>query len=338
MNSKTLYMISFLIILLMFSVAPVESQRKLNIVTTTQDLQSIAEAVGGDHVSVTSIGKGAEDPHFLQAKPSFMLKAKDADLWIRIGLELEIGYESLILEGSRNHRIAVGQPGHLDASEGVMLLDVPQTKVDRSLGDVHPFGNPHYWLDPYNGRIIAEHISARLSQLDPSHRADYRTNLTAFQSRLDAGMFGPQLVKELGGDALWKSMINHTFDTFIGNRNPGGWAAKMLPHTGKKIVIYHRSWNYFTSRFGLVIAGELEPKPGIPPSGSHLEEIMDIIKSQGVKVILEEPFFSRRASDDVAARTGAKVLVCANSVGGQPEATDYIALINLIVNRLSNTL
>lgn len=177
---------------------------KLNIVTTTTNLASIAEAVGGEHVSVTSIGSGDEDPHFIQAKPSFMMKAKKADLWICVGMELEIGYEGLILQGSRNPRIQIDAPVHLDVSEGIIKLEVPTGKIDRSMGDVHPLGNPHYWLDPYNGRIIAANICRRLKQLDPQHTDDYDRNLAAFLLKLDNAMFGEKLVAAVGGHAFGK--------------------------------------------------------------------------------------------------------------------------------------
>ena len=167
----------FCAVMVLFGAGLCQAKDKLNIVTTTTPLASIAEAVGGNLVSVTSIGSGDEDPHFIAAKPSFMMKAKKADLWIRIGLELEIGYEGLILQGSRNPRIQINTPGHLDASEGIMKLEVPTARIDRSMGDVHPMGNPHYWLDPYNGRIIARNICNRLKQLDPQHAADYDANL-----------------------------------------------------------------------------------------------------------------------------------------------------------------
>lgn len=203
---------------------------KLNIVTTTPNLASIAESVGGEHVSVTSIGSGDEDPHFIQAKPSYMMKARKEDLWIRVGLELEIGYEGLILQGSRNPRIQINTPGHLDASEGIMKLEVPTSKIDRSMGDVHPLGNPHYWLDPYNGKIIAQNICQRLKQLDPDDANDYDRNLAAFNSKLDNAM--------------------------------AGWVAKLKPFEHAKIVAYHRSWPYFANRFNLDIVAESNQSRG----------------------------------------------------------------------------
>jgi zinc/manganese transport system substrate-binding protein len=281
-----------------------QAKDKLNVVTTTTNLASIAESVGGEHVFVNSIGSGDEDPHFIQAKPSYMMKAKKADLWIRVGLELEIGYEGLILQGSRNPQIHIGSTGHLDVSEGIIPLEVPTqtTKIDRSMGDVHPLGNPHYWLDPYNGKIIAQNICRRLKQLDPEHTADYDSNLAAFISKLDK--------------AIEK------------------WEAKLKPFEHSKIVVYHRSWPYFTNRFNLDIVAELEPKPGIPPGPGHILEVINTMKSEKAKVILMEPFYNRDDAEAVAKKTGAKVVVVPNAVNEQVK--DYIAMLDNIVNRLSD--
>jgi zinc/manganese transport system substrate-binding protein len=330
---------------------------KLNIVTTTTSLESIAKAVGGDHVNVSAISTGREDPHYIAAKPSYMLKAKKADLWIRVGLEMEIGYEGLILEGSRNPRIHIGAPGHLDASAGIIPLEVPTQRIDRSMGDVHPLGNPHYWLDPYNGRIIAGNICNRLKQFDPDNTDDYERNLAAFLLKLDSAMFGSQLVKAVGGDRLWKMQSNGTLENFIrdydervmqakqANLQSGqemlsldGWLAKLKPFERSKIVTYHRSWVYFEHRFGLDVVAELEPKPGIPPGPAHILEVINTMKSEKAGIILMEPFYNRRDVDAVAKKTGAKVVVVATSVNGQKEATDYIAMFDNIVTRLSNAL
>lgn len=279
----------------------------INILTTTEDLRSIAQAVGGDRVKVESLAKGYQDPHFVDAKPSFMMKAKNADLFIVVGLELEIGYEELIINGSRNKRIRIDQPGYLDVSEGVGLLEVPTTtKVDRSMGDVHPMGNPHYWLDPENVKIVARNIANRLSELSPDNAVYFQENLASFDKKMD------------------EKMIE--------------WKKKMAPFKGMPIAIYHRSWPYFVDRFGLVVACELEPKPGIPPSPAHLKEVMDIMKRDKVGVILMEVFYDEKPAQFVANQTGAKVIIVPNSVGGTKEAKDYFGLIDTIVNKLAEGL
>ncbi|MEW6357721.1 MAG: metal ABC transporter substrate-binding protein [Planctomycetota bacterium] len=313
----------------------------LRIVTTTSDLKSVAEEIGGDKVGAISLASGDEDPHFIQAKPSYMMKAKRADLWIRIGLELEIGYEGLILDGSRNHKIRVGQPGHLDTSEGVIRLEVPTTqKVDRSMGDIHPLGNPHYWLDPWNGKIIAQNICRRLCQLDPANADAYQKNYAAFCGKVDRAMFGDALIEKLGPDALWNAELDNTLDAFVKQKDLepalGGWVGKLRPYRGRKIITYHRSWSYFANRFGLIVADELEPKPGIPPSPGHVVDVINKVKAEEVKVLLMEPFYSRNAPELVANHTGIKIVEVANSVGGQPEAADYLSLISNIVERLAD--
>lgn len=283
------------------------AQEKINILTTTSDLKSIAEFIGGDKVKVDSLARGCQDPHFVEAKPSFMIKAKNADLFIRVGLELEIGYEELIIDGSRNPKIRIGQPGHLDASEGVLLLEVPSAvKIDRSMGDVHPMGNPHYWLDPLNAKIIASNIANRLGEISPQNKDYFRENLAEFNRKID------------------KKMIE--------------WQEKLNPFKGQEIAIYHRSWPYFVNRFGLGIACELEPKPGIPPSPGHLKEVINIIKQKNIKVILMEVFYDEKPARFVSEQTGVKVVIVPNSVGGTKEAQDYFSLMDTIVDKLAQGL
>lgn len=319
---------------------------KLKVVTTTTDLRSIVESIGGDKVEVASLGTGHEDPHFIDAKPSCMVLARDADLWVRIGLELEIGYENLVIDGSRNPKIRIGTPGHLDASEGVLRLELPTGKVDRSMGDIHPQGNPHYWLDPLNMRIVAKNVAARLSKLDSANPDYYAANLKTFQNKLDEAMFGPKLLAagataagspDQGGAKLWALLLKNELDNFVkdhgGDAALGGWFGAMRPLRGTKILTYHRSWSYFTNRFGLEVSAELEPKPGIEPTPAHLSQVVDLVAKDKVRFLLMEPFYSRQAPDWLANKTGIKVVDVANSVGGQPAATDYISMIDQVVKR-----
>jgi ABC-type Zn uptake system ZnuABC Zn-binding protein ZnuA len=321
--------------LVVLALAGAATAAGLKIVTTTSDLAAIAKAVAGDKAEVHSICTGKEDPHMLQAKPSCILLARDADLWVRIGLELEIGWEPPILDGSRNPRVREGARGHLDAAESALVLDVPTSKVTRALGDVHPQGNPHYWLDPLNGRRIAGALGERLAEIAPADAALFRANATAFQQAVDEHMFGAELLKALPADRLWAMTEDGSIAAFLAEAanlgKAGGWLAAMQPLRGQKIIPYHRSWVYFAHRFGLSIAAEIEPKPGVPPSGAHLRETAAGARQQGVRVILQEPFYSRKAADRLAGEIGARVVVVANSVGGQPEATDYLALMDLIV-------
>lgn len=275
----------------------------LRVLTTTADLKSLTETIGGEHVSVESLGRGNQNYHFLAAKPSYMLKANRADLFIRIGLDLEIGYEPLILEGARNPRIQPGQSGYLDASDGITPLDVPE-RVDRSMGDVHAEGNPHYWLDPENTKIIARSIAARLSELDPEHAHLYQSNLTDYIRRVDGRM--------------------------------AEWQKALAPFQGEKLVGYHSTWTYFARRFGLDAVMALEPKPGVPPSPGHLRQVVEQVTRDNIKVILTESIYKTNAADYVADRTSAVVVVAPISVGGVKGAEDVIALMDILIQRLKD--
>ena len=302
--------------------------RELRVVTTTTDLQSIAEAVGGAYVSVTSIGNGKQDPHYIDARPSYMIQLRRADLFIRIGLELERGWESLVLEGSRNRKIQLGNPGHLDASAGIERLEVPTGSVDRSLGDIHPLGNPHYWLDPYNGRIIAHTIADRFSQLDPGHAQEYAANAEQFARRIDEAMFGS------GADeGMWEGQSNGEWAA-----DQGGWSAILGPHAGTMLVTYHRSWNYFLRRFDLVSLGELEAKPGIAPSPGHLRSLIDMMNSNNIPLIIMASFKGDKAPKLVADKTGARIVKVPYSTHGNEAATDYIAMLDQIVRQVAAAL
>jgi len=311
----------------------------LRIVTTTSDLAAIASAVAGGGAETHSLCSGREDPHVLQARPGMILRARDADLWIRVGLELEIGWEPAVLDGARNARIRPGARGHLDLSEVALILDVPEGPVTRAMGDVHPMGNPHYWLDPLNGRRMAAAIAERIAELRPDLADAVRANAAAFQRALDERMFGPRMVEAVGGDALWSRALDGTLDAFLDEPSQrdklGGWVAAMRPWRGAAIVTYHRSWIYFARRFGISVIGELEPKPGVPPTAAHLAALEKRARAAGVRIVLQEPFYSPKAARRLAERIGGRVVTVAGSVGGEREATDYLALLDLIVRRIT---
>src|SRR5438445_4571555 len=250
---------------------------KLNVATATEDAASITREVGGDRVDVTSIGKGYQDPHFIEPKPSFLLLLRKADLLEVVGLELEIGWLPPLLDQGRNNTIRPGQKGYLDLSLGVEILERPTANVNRSMGDVHPLGNPHYWLDPANAVRMAIEVANKLTELRPADGAYFAKRLTTFKTRMN--------------DA---------------NKR---WVAEMAPYRGAKIVTYHPSWPNFARHFGLQVAGTVEPKPGIPPSPSHTLEIINLIKDQKIKVILMEPYFDRKTPDFMAEKTGTHVVV-----------------------------
>jgi len=282
------------------------AQGKLNIVATTEDLGSLAREVGGDKVSVTSLARGYQDPHFVDPKPSFILAVSRADLLIVVGRELEIGWLPPLLTSSRNSKIQVGGPGYLDASLNVKILEIPTGQITRAMGDVHPLGNPHYWLEPGNGRRIAQAVRDKLSQLSPPNASYFAQRYSDFDTRLAAG--------------------------------EKRWDAAMGPYKGTKLVTFHRSWPNFMERWGLDVMGYVEPKPGIPPTPQHTIEVIDEMKRQGAKLIIVEPYFDLKTPQAIANQVGGKVLVLAPSVGGVKEATDYIQLFDYDVNQLASAL
>jgi len=279
---------------------------KLNVVTATEDPASLTREIGGDRVVVTSIGKGYQDPHFIEPKPSFLLLLRKADLLEVVGLELEIGWLPPLLDQSRNNDIRPGQKGYLDLSLGVEILDRPSGAVNRSMGDVHPLGNPHYWLDPANAVRMAIEIANKLTELRPADGPYFAQRLNNFKVRM--------------------------------NEANKRWVAEMAPFRGAKIVTYHPSWPNFARHFGLQVAGTVEPKPGIPPSPSHTFEIINLIKDQKIKAIIMEPYFDRKTPDFIGERTGAKVVVLYPSVGGKAGLDDYFKLFDYDLNELTKAL
>jgi ABC-type Zn uptake system ZnuABC Zn-binding protein ZnuA len=283
--------------------APVAVAAQLNVVTSTTDLHDIARTVGGDRIRATHISAGYQDPHFVEAKPSFILQLRRADVWAYVGLDLEIGWMPLLLDGARNAKVRAGAPGHVDVSKAISVLDIPTGNVDRSQGDVHPRGNPHYWLDPQNGRRIAELFRDRFSQLDAAGATVFATNTQAFTARLDSA--------------------------------EAAWADERAAIRGKPVVAWHTSWRYFAQYSGMNIVGFMEPKPGVPPSPSQLADVIETMKRTGAKVIIMEPFYDRKLADFVASRTGASVLLLPPSVGGTKDVGDYITLIGSNLGKLA---
>src|ERR1700704_4239922 len=251
------------------------SAKKLNVVTATTDLAALAQEVGGDHINVESIAKGYQDPHFVEAKPSFLLRLRQADLLIVVGLQLEIGWLPPLITQSGNSRIQVGANGYFDASQFAEILEIPQGSITRAMGDVHPLGNPHYWLDPDNGRRIAKGISAKLGELDPPDAAYFQERFQDFDKRLTVA--------------------------------EQKWDAEMKPVHGRKLVTYHNSFPNFAKHFGLNVIGYVEPRPGIPPTPRHTIELIGLMKRESCKIVMVEPYFDLKTPNSIAAQTGAQV-------------------------------
>ena len=280
--------------------------KKLNVVTSTTDMAALAQEVGGDRITVESIARGYQDPHFVEAKPSFLLKLRQADLLICVGLQLEIGWLPPLMTQSGNPRIQLGAPGYLDSSQFAEILDIPQGAVTRAEGDVHPLGNPHYWLSPDNGRRIARGIANKLAELNP-------------------------------GDAAF---FQHRFQDFDGRVNAAAqnWDAAMQPYRGQKVVTYHNSFASFARRFGLQVIGYVEPRPGIPPSPGHTIELIQLMKRENCRLVLVEPYFDLKTPQSIGRETGAQVLVYLPSVGGEKQVTTYFELFDYDIGLLVKAL
>ena len=292
--------------LCLLCVWPAQAATKPYIVTSTQDLAALAQEIGGDKVEVEAIAKGYQDPHFVEAKPSFLLKLRKADLLISVGLQLEIGWLPPLITQCGNPKIQPGAPGYLEAGQFAEILEIPQGQITRAMGDVHPSGNPHFWLDPENGRRVARGLVQKFSQMLPGDAAYFEQRYQAFDQRLAAG------------EKIWDE--------------------KMKPFRGAKVVTYHRSWPNLMKRFGLEVVGYVEPRPGIPPSPGHLVELIGMMKRENIKVILVEPYFDLKTPNSVASQTAAQVVVLLPSVGGEKEVTDYFKLFDYDVNLLVQAL
>jgi len=278
--------------------------KKLDVITSTTDMAALAQEVGGDKINVEALAKGYQDPHFVEPKPSFLLKLRHTDLLIVVGLDLEIGWLPPLITQSGNPKIQVGGGGYLDASQFAEILDKPTGTITRAMGDVHPLGNPHYWLDPDNGRRIAKGIAGKFAELDPPDAAYFQQRFQDFDKRLS--------------DAEKR------------------WDAEMAPYHGRKVVTYHTSWSNFARHFGVAIDGYIEPRPGIPPTPQHTLEIINLMKRDNVKVVMVEPYFDLKTPNSIGAATGAKVIVMLPSVGGEKEATDYFKLFDYDLGLLTD--
>jgi len=276
---------------------------KLNVVTSTEDLSAIGREIGGDHITIESIAKGYQDPHFVEPKPSFLLKLQKADLLAVVGLQLEIGWLPPLITQSGNSKIQVGAKGYFDVSNACEILEIPTATVTRADGDVHPLGNPHFWLDPENGRRIARAFKDKLSEMQPADAAFFDHNLKDFEQRLT--------------DAEKR------------------WDAQMAPYKGHKVVTYHRSLPNFAKRFGLDVVDYVEPKPGIPPTPSHTLEVINKMKQENIKLILVEPYFDMRTPNSIAQQAGGTAIVLLPSVGGEKQVQTYFQLFDYDINLLA---
>ncbi len=279
---------------------------ELNVVTTTPDLAALVRVVGGDLVKVEALARPKEDAHFVSAKPSFIVRLNRADALVDGGAELEIGWLPTLVDQARNRNIVPGGPGRIPCNQGIEMREQPTT-LDRSRGDIHAAGNPHYLIDPLNARIAAGTIAAGLSRLDPGNSARFQENFDRFSKELDAKMVE--------------------------------WTELFKAHQGKRIVSYHNSWSYFSARFGIRIDLFLEPKPGIPPSPAHLAKVISEMKQEKIHVIMVDPYINRRTAETAARYTEATLVNVAQFPGAIPDTEgDYLKLVDRLVKSLATAL
>jgi ABC-type Zn uptake system ZnuABC Zn-binding protein ZnuA len=316
--------------------------RPLHVAVTVPDLGSLVQEIGGDQVAVTVFAKGTEDAHFIEAKPSFIKTLSEADLFVEMGMEMEMGWAPVLQQNARNANVLPGARGFLDASTAITPLDVPSGPVDRSMGDVHPAGNPHYLLDPINGLRVARLLRDKLIELRPERREYFDGRYANFRQRLGAALVGEALAKKYDVEKLALLFEAGKLGDFLRSQGEesllGGWFDLMMPYRGAKVVGDHNMWPYFARRFGISVIGFLEPKPGLPPTTKHLNDLIESMRGQGAKVILANPYFDPRFAQFVAERTGAQVVSIAHMVGARAGTDDYISMVDYDVRQLAGAL
>lgn len=316
--------------------------KPLNVVTTLPDYASIARMIGGDRVTTESIVEPVQDPHHVRPKPSFVLLAKRADVLIATGLDLEL-WLPMVVDKSGNKRVRSGEVGYVAVSQGLELLEKP-TVISQAEGDVHVYGNPHIMCSPLMARQVAGNIAAGLIKNDPAGKAVYEENLKKFQDGIDRRLFGDELVDLIGGKTLCKLAQEHKLMDFLKSQSfggkplmdkLGGWMKQMMPLRGAGVVVYHKDWSYLFDLFGIEEAGDLEPKPGIPPSPKHVTSLIESMREKNIRLILAANYFDRQKLDMIAERTGATAIISPLFVGGAEGTEDYFKLADYWINLLS---
>ena len=324
----------------------VAADKRLNVVSTLPNFGSIASAIAGDRIDLTVIASGTQDAHFVDPKPSYIVKLRKADLLLVNGLDLEIGWVPPLIQGARTARLMPGGAGYVDCSTGVRVVEIP-LNLSRTEGDVHPYGNPHYLTDPLNAEIVSGTIAEALKKADPAGAQAYEDGRKAFVRRLHEALFGKDLVDLAGGAKLSREAMAGTLDAFLDGTSVGGstlrshlggWLGKMQAVKGKPVVTYHKDYSYFAERFGIRVVEFVEPKPGISPSAKHLEELLTRLKQGDVSQILTRPYVEHRSTDYLAERTSVKVLTLPIEVGGAAEATDYFKLFDYTTDQMVRAL
>jgi len=301
---KSLIRFTFASLLGVLAAAPAFAD--LKVATSLTDLASVAQFVGGKHVTAQSLCRGFEDPHFVPAKPSLMKSIQHADVFVSTGLELDGGWLPLVLPGSRNPKIQPGAKGFVDAFQGVQVLEKPSGTVSRAEGDIHPLGNPHYYLDPKALEVVADHLARVFSELDAANAAEYQANAKAFDQQMETSL--------------------------------AKWEQEMAPYKGVPVVPYHKNFIYFANRFGIALFSTVEPKPGIPPSPKYISDLSESMKKAGVKVVIYQPYYNADASRQVAQRAGGVAIEVPTEAGGVPNTDDVFAKFDVLVATIAGAL
>ena len=329
--------------LLLAAAATAAAAAPVEVVTTLPTYAAIAREVGGDRVHVQSISRPDEDAHFVKPKPSLALMLRDADLFVTTGLDLEL-WAPVLVDKSGNQRIRDGQPGYVNASQGVPMLEVPAS-ASRAAGDIHVFGNPHIGTSPLNAKIIARNIAAGLTRVDAGGAAAYRDGLQRFERRIDEALYGKELVAILGAPTLDPLARSGKLVEFLRGKQYqgrplierlGGWLGRGMAFRGKPIIAYHKSMPYFAALFGVQVAGYMEPKPGIPPSAKHVHDLLARMEKDGIRVVVTHDYTDPRPVEQLVQRTGAKAITVPLEPGGK--AADYFALVDLWVGQLAQAI
>ncbi len=313
--------------------------KPIRVCATVPDLGDLVREIGGDQVLITVFAKGKEDPHFIEAKPSFIKALSQADLFIQVGMELEVGWVPVLLQNARNGQVLPGAMGHLDASRVITAMEIPTGTLDRSMGDVHPMGNPHYLLDPLNGLQVARRIREKLVEIRPEKKTFFEERYQVLYRKLGNAMVGERLAKKYPLEKLAVLFEEKKLAEFLKGQGEAasleGWLGRMLPSIGRQVVADHNMWPYFAHRFGISVAGFLEPKPGVAPTTKHLQTIIEKMRKEGIKLILASPYFDIRHGQFVSKNTGAKIIPMAHQVGSRPGADNYLNMIDYNVRQVA---
>jgi ABC-type Zn uptake system ZnuABC Zn-binding protein ZnuA len=309
----------------------------ISVCTTTTTLGSLVKEIGGEDVTVTAFAKGTEDAHFVDPRPSFVKKLYRADLLVLNGLELEIGWLPVLLRGARNSRVIPGASGYIDASQVIAPREVP-VQFDRSMGDVHPYGNPHYLLDPLNGLKVAGMIRDQLSVIRPTQREAFSQRFENFRRRLGNALVGEKLAASYDVEKLAILCEQGRLYAFLESQGEadalGGWCGLLQSSPNLKAVGDHNLWVYFADRFGVRMVGYMEPKPGIPPTTTHLRHLIEQMRAENVGIILSAPYYNPAHARFLAKHTGARIARVAHEVGGVEDAKDYLSTVDHNVRQL----